>query len=141
MILAREGYIAEEKKGCFGKVQKCSITVVALMREMRTHWTTSLDCDLSPIIATDLPREAAERPLRVFIDTAQQINMVKEATLHFILVGRDDTKIHGLILTNAVSSKEVFARVGYFCTDNLWEMDQQGQTFVETFKKTTVTLI
>lgn len=60
--------------------------------------------------------------------------------MNCILVGRDDTTLHGLVLTNAVT-EGASARVGYFCTDNLWEMDRQGQTFVETFEKVEIIII
>jgi hypothetical protein len=140
-LAAKEGYLADEK-GCFGKIQRCSITLVAPKREMRINWTTNGNPHPGSIMATGLPGEVAEPQLRVFIDTATlHFSTGHEANVHCILVGRDDTKMHGLVLTNALGSKGTFARVGYFRTDDLWEMDRQGQTFVETFEKTTVTII
>ncbi|KAG9229652.1 hypothetical protein BJ875DRAFT_386902, partial [Amylocarpus encephaloides] len=117
-LAAKEGYLADEK-GCFGKIQRCSITLVAPKREMRIRTTNHDPPRLGPIIATGLHKEEVERPLSVFIDTALHVSTGHEANVHCILVGRDDTKIHGLVLTNAVRSKGAFARVGYFCTDNL----------------------
>lgn len=67
-------YDLAAKDGCFGKIQRCSITLIAPKREMRLRWITNHDPLLGLIVAMDLQGGAAERPLTVFIDTALNIS-------------------------------------------------------------------